>query len=349
MVLCGGYDPGFGNGKGVIIGPSGSNVNVAVVPSVVGVGETDLGMLSVGNLGRRSRRNVPDRVSFDGVTYLVGKGVSRYARPVQRMDFLRLTDGPELRALFYDVTFRLLGEGVHKIAFMVGLPVEIMADREHAKGVLRAMRGWMVGEHSFVVNDEEVSLEVADVRAMAQPAGAFFAWGLDDRGKWIRDRSDLRAPVAICDIGFNTLDLFVVEGGEVIGRFTGGDTAGMRRAAEQLITRVQGQCGVELSLHEADALARQKRPRLYTADGEADLRSLVNQALDSAAAGIVTFVERRWGNARQFAHVLFTGGGADILHDTLARQYPHGVVLPNTVTANAVGLARYAVRAFGRK
>jgi hypothetical protein len=28
----------------------------------------------------------------------------------KEMDFLRLSDGPELRALFYDVVFRLLGE-----------------------------------------------------------------------------------------------------------------------------------------------------------------------------------------------------------------------------------------------
>jgi len=206
----------------------------------------------------------------------------------------------------------------------------------------------MVGIHHFTVNDAEVTLEIADVRVMAQPAGAFFAWGLNDQGRWARDKADLKAPVAICDIGFNTLDLFAVESGEVVGRFTGGDTAGMRRAAEQLIAQVKGLYGVGLSLHEADALMRQRRPRLYTADGEVDLRPLVGQALDTAAAGIVTFVERRWGNARQFAHVLFTGGGAEALRHTLERQYPHGVVLPNAVTANAIGLARYAVRVFGK-
>jgi hypothetical protein len=344
MVLCASYDPGFGNGKGAVIGPGG--LLVATVPSVVGVGETDLGMLSLGKLGRRRRRE-PDRVSFEGITYLVGEGVSRYARPQERMDFQRLSDGPELRALFYATVFRLLGPGCHELALMVGLPVEVMADRKRARETLRAMRKWMVGEHRFTVNDAEASPEVADVKAMAQPAGAFFAWGLDDRGRWVRAKSDLKAPVAICDVGFNTLDLFAVEGGEVVGRFTGGDTAGMRRAAEQLIAQVRGLYGVDLSLHEADALLRQRRPVLYTSEGEVSLQSLVGQALDAAAAGIVTFVERRWGNARQFAHVLFAGGGAEALRGTLESQYPHGVVLTNAVTANAIGLARYAVRAFG--
>lgn len=340
-----GFDPGFGNAKAAFLGPDG--LHAAAAPSVVGVGETDVGALSLGNLGRRRRRSTPDAVAFDGVTYLVGEGVARYARPVARMDFLRLSDGPELRALFYDVVFRLLGEGSHQAALMTGLPVEVMADKALARATLRALRGWMRGQHRFAVDGQPVALTVTDVRIMAQPAGAFFSWGLDDRGRWARDKAALKAPVAICDVGFNTLDLFAVEGGEVIARFTGGDTAGMRRAAEGLIAQVQGRFGVTLSLHEADALLRQRRPRLFTAQGEADLRPLVGQALDAASAGIVTFVERRWGNARQFAHLLFTGGGAQALQETLERQYPHGAVLPDAVTANATGLARYAARVFG--
>jgi len=338
-------DPGFGNFKVATVTPEG--VRCAVVPSVVGVGGTDLGLLSIGNLGRR-RRSEPDRVAFNGVEYLVGEGVSRYARPVQRMDFLRLSNGPELRAVFYDAVFRLLGGGSHRdVVLMVGLPVEVMADRDRAKETLRALKRWVVARHRFAVNHVPVTLQVADVRVMAQPAGAFFAWGLDNRGRWARTKVDLKAPVAICDIGFNTLDLFAVQGGEVVARFTGGDTAGIRRAAELLVSAVRAEHDVELSLHEADALLRLKRPVIYTADGEVNLRALVRQALETAAAGIITFVEQRWGNGRQFAHLLFTGGGAEALREALLRQYPHGVVLSDPVTTNAVGLARYAVRVFG--
>jgi hypothetical protein len=270
------------------------------------------------------------------------------------MDFLRLRDGPELRALFYDAFYGLLGEacreqkrrGQHRVNVMVGLPVEVMADREQARATLRALRGWMVTRHKYTVNGHEVTLDVENVKVMAQPAGTFFAWGLNNHGTWVRDRSALRAPVAICDIGFHTLDLFTVEGGEVVARFTGGDTVGMRRSAELIINALRTGHGVDLSLHEADALVRQRHPRLHTAGGEVKLRAQVDQALDTTAAAVVTFVERQWGNGRQFAHLLFTGGGAEALKGTLLRQYPHGVVLPNAVTANALGLARYAARVF---
>lgn len=341
-----GVDPGFGGFKiAVIEAPDGPRV--VIVPSVVGVGATDLGLLSLGNLSPRRRRAIPDRVTFGGVTYLVGENVARYARPVQRMDLLRLSDGPELRALLYNAIFRLVGAGTHDdMALMVGLPVEVMADREQARATLRAMRAWMVAPHSFAVNDNPVTVVVQDVQAMTQPAGAFFAWGLNDQGKWARGRGDLKAPVAVCDIGFNTLDLLAFQGGEVVARFTGGDTVGMRRAAELLANTIRAQHRVDLSLHEADDLLRQKRPKIATAEGEADLRPLVEQALNTTAAGVITFVEQRWDNGRQFAHILFTGGGAEALRDALLRQYPHGVVLPNPVGANAIGLARYAMRVF---
>ena len=126
-----GCDPDFGNFK-VACADSGG-VRLATVPSVVGVGETDLGLLGLGDLGRRRRQAVPDKVAYGGVTYLVGEGVARFARPVQRMDFLRLSDGPELRALFYAAMYRFLrqaqdgvfGAGSHEAAPMVGLPVEV--------------------------------------------------------------------------------------------------------------------------------------------------------------------------------------------------------------------------------
>lgn len=338
-----GIDPGFGNFKAAVI--TNGDPLVSVVPSVVGVGETDVGLLGIGDLGRGRRRNLPDRVKFNGVAYLVGAGVARYARPVQRMDLHRLSDGPELRALFYDTLHRL-GRDLGAVDLMIGLPVEVMADRTLALSTLRTLRQWLVGEHRFTVNGDEATLTVTGCKAMAQPAGAFFAWGLNDEGKWTQETAALTAPIAVCDVGFNTLDLFAVQGGEITARYTGGDTVGIRRAAELLINAVRNEHGLTLSLPEADEIMRQRRPLLYTTEGEADLRPLVSQAMDTAAAGVVNFVEQRWGNGRQFARLLFTGGGAEALRSALLRQYPHGVILPHPVAANAIGLARYGVRAF---
>ena len=346
-MLAIGFDPGFGNVKAAMVNHSR---RVAVMPSVVGVGETDLGLLGDFNVPgvRRQARVVPDVVEYEGLTYLAGPNVAEYGRPLERMDFLRLSGGPELRTLFYAIMCRLLGPGVHgPLGVVVGLPVEIMLDRERALATRRELRKWMVGEHRFRVNGEDIVLNVEKVDVLAQPAGAFFAWALTDDGRWTRPLDELKHPIAVCDIGFNTLDLFTLRTGQVIARFTAGDTMGMRRAAEHVARVVRQRYGVALSLHEADALLRARRPELPTANGVVDLRPVVRQALDTAAAAIVAFVERQWGNARQFSRVVFTGGGAETLRGVLTAQFPHGVVLSDAVTANALGLARYAAQVWG--
>ena len=337
-----GLDPGFGGIKAAAI--EEGTLHTAHVPAVVGVGSTDLGLLSLGGLTRRPREEKPHTVTFGDVSYLVGHNVHRYARPVERMDFHRLTGGPEIQAAVYAALAQVLPQGEAAVPILLGLPVEIMEDRETAQQVLRGIRGWLVGDHVFAVDGAARILHVREVRAMPQPAGTFFAWGLDDAGRWVRPRDDLRVPVGIVDIGFNTLDLFAVENGQVVGQYTGGDTAGIRRATEVLSTQVRERYDVRLSRYEADGYLRQKRPVLQCAAGAVDLRPLVQQALEVTATAILDFIETRWGNAAQFRHVLFTGGGSALLRPWLERQYPHGVVLADPVTANAVGFARYGAR-----
>lgn len=321
-------------------------MNSISIPSLVGIGETDLGLLSLGELGRHTRSGLPHRVTFDGATYLVGEGLARFARPIERMDLQRLGDGPEARALTFTTLGLLLGQGQHTASLIIGLPVEVMSDRQAALQILSALRSWLKGEHRFEVDQGQVFLNIAAINVMAQPAGAFFAWGLDGHGRWMRSIDDLKAPVGICDLGFNTLDVFSVEGGQVVASFTGGDTLGMRRAAEVLARAVKTHHGVRLSLHEADALLRDRRPELHTSSGKVDLSATVRQVLDAAAGQVVAFLESRWGNGRQFAHLLAAGGGALSIKDVLLHTYPHLVVLPEPVSANAVGLTRYARRAF---
>ena len=136
----------------------------------------------------------------------------------------------------------------------------------------------------------------------------------------------------------------MLESGQIVARYTAVQTAGIRRAAEQVISIIKKNTGVTLSLHEADAFLHQTNPTLSTADGLIDLGAIVDQARKSVAASVLQFTERQWGNAKRFRHVLFTGGGSQVLSDFLGRAYPHGYVLSDAVVANALGLAKYGLR-----
>ena len=317
----------------------------AHIPSVVGVGNTDGGLLSAGRLAKSMKK--PLEVSISTSNYLVGLYVEKYATVIERMDFARLSDGNEMQALFYAISAELLEPNQeNEISIIVGLPVELMLNRKEAQKVLRKLRSWMSGPHEFQVNGKTYHVNVINLNIFGQPTGGYFSRLLNDEGKIIVPASDLKALVTVCDIGFNTLDVFSVQGGEILGKYTGGNTAGIRRAAEQLIRDIKEKYGVTLSRHQADEYLRAKKPVFSCAQGDIDISPLVNQALSVASASIGDFLETLLGNGKQFRYMLFTGGGSALIKKELLRRYPLAQILPNPVFANALGLARYACRAF---
>lgn len=334
-----GIDPGFGGFKAAI---AGAQPRTAHVSSVVGVGSTDLGDLQVGI--RRRRTGVPVCVQWDGVEYLVGDNVAQYAQPSERMDMNKLCEGQEIRALTYTILGTLLGKGEFFIQPLIGVPVEMLANRDLAREVKRNLKSWLVGQHRFSVSGQETFVQIDQVRLAAQPVGAYHAWGLDEYGRLAREFEEYEDPVAIADAGFNTLDLFVAQNGVVVKRFTSGAAVGIRRGAETLGRLIRESFGIRVGLHEADALIRTNDPYVVTPEGRCDISALVAMAKTMLTGEVLRFFEdAQWGNGRQFRHLLLTGGGSQMLKDALLSQFPHAIVLPNPVLANAVGLARFAM------
>lgn len=337
-------DPGFGGFKTAYI--NGQGPQACTLPSVVGAGSLRQSELSTG-LGRGRAHQQPYSIQFNGLQYLVGPNVHRHARPVERLDFQRLNDGPELKALIYTSLWQALGDGDHNLNLLIGLPVEVLQNRAMASSTLSSLRGWLEGEHEFSVNGEIISLAVNQVKAMAQPMGAFFCWGSNDQGQWVQP-DDPHAKFAIGDVGFNTFDAFVIEDARVNERYSGGDTLGLRRANSFIRSVARDQYGVNLSLHEADDLIRTRlagrAPMLHHSQDSTNISPVIDQALDDNFAQIATYLEETWGNGRQFRRIILTGGGAEALRDRLLRLYPQALVLPNAQEANAIGLAKFAQR-----
>jgi len=220
--------------------------------------ETDTGLSLAGVTRPRRRGAQPLEVAFDGLEYLVGSNVALYTRPIHRMDFDRFSDSPELRASLYAVRYKSLNGGAHQVSLALALPVKVLQDKAEAQRVERQIRGWLIGDHSFSVNGVEAHLTVVNVRAkIPQPVASWFEWGMDNSGQWVKGNDALKAPTLVVDQGFNTLDVLVVQNGQISQRHTGGDTLGMRRAAERLIELLKRRYQIVLDLLEADALIRQ--------------------------------------------------------------------------------------------
>jgi hypothetical protein len=275
--------------------------------------------------------------------------VSHYTEPIDRMDFNRFTDSPELRATFYAGIYHILNGGAHRAALAVALPVEVVQDKAEAVRVERGLRAWLLGQHSFSVDGVETVVTVEAVRAkVPQPVATWFDWGMDTRGQWVKGKAAQTAPTLIIDQGFNTLDVLVVEGGRISERISEGDTLGMRRAAERLIRTLKHKHGVELELRPAADLVRQVvngQPAQTYVNGElTDVSGEAKRALQALETEVYNFLDRAVGKTAGAYNILLTGGGALALRETLLRQFPTATVMYEPVLANARGLAKLAVR-----
>ena len=317
------------------------------LPSQVGVGDTSLGGLSLGNVTKRHKDLEPVQISFSGGTYLVGPNVARYARPLERYDLNKYTDSMEVRALTYAVLAQMVDGGSTDLAVIVALPVAVTMS-PNFKETVKGIEAWLLGEHHFTYDSSESHVTIHAIKCMAQPVGAFFAWGLDEKGEWVRAEDDLlNANVAVLDSGFNTLDLLLVKQGRIEKRFTGGDTLGVRVAAEEIARVVKKQYGFDLSMAETDAYIRQYLDKrsvpIILAGVKHDLKTIVQQALNSLGTNTIDFIRKTWAGL-PLSYVLLAGGGALMLEAQIRRQIQHAEMLPDPVTANAAGLAKLAQR-----
>lgn len=341
-------DPGFGNIK-IAWFDAGGNIQTRVIPSVVGIGQvSDLRMLGLDR--QRKRRSRPFTVSFGNISYLVGENVHRHAPPIEDLDHRRLSEGTVSQGLYYAALGQAINGHPTGVNLALGFPVELLKDKERAKAALQAVRSWLVGCHQFELDGRPVELEVEQIKVAAQPVGAYMDWGSDDNGQWIQGVEALKKPVAICDIGFNTIDLFSIEGGEIVDRSTQGDDLGMHRVAETVRSYIAENHRIDLSLHEADDLIRQYLKTgqviLSCADGDVDLSPVIGQALGQALIDIRTFIKKYWQTGRQFYKLIFAGGGTESWRAPLLRDNPVAYLPADPVTSNVRGLLKRARRIF---
>lgn len=298
-----GLDLGMGACK--IYGPSGG----IQMPSHVSIADGRI----IGHLAGMKSTTPPTKITVDGRAFYIGAGAHDWGRPVENLDYDRLTGAPEMRAIFYATFAELMRYAAQDwamysepLSLWVGMPLEpLTGEAERVKATVAAVRAWLRGQHEFIVSNEFVTdvpmtINVADVRVTSQPTGALFDYLLDDDGRFRPDRkAHAREEIGIVSVGFNTVELLVVQDTQIVNRFTAGTTAGVRR----LLDLVNGD---DLySLGELDG-----RLRSSSLD--------VRDALPVWSREVNGAIERTWSRSwRRFARIIVVGGGALLLNGEL--------------------------------
>jgi len=267
-----------------------------------------------GLVGLRNKRP-PLQVEMQHGAFYIGKGAHDWGRAIENLDYDRLTGTPEMRALFYaGLTEHIKQHGLTSpISIIIGLPLDpVTGDQATVTANVNAIKGWLRGKHEWTADGQQYRVDIADVKATSQPAGALFDYLLDDDGQFIpARRSYLKKDVGVISIGFNTIELLIVRDRAPLQRATSSDTSGARRLLEMLNP------GDAYSLAELDSKLR-------------DHRINTRDALPVWESEIVGFIERKWGKARRgLSLVLAVGGGAILLRNTLIKAFNGMAIVPD--------------------
>ncbi len=285
-----GYDPGFGNTSVCIKGRASSLQTAVSRPHAIGLAA--IGMKTAGSDALI--------VKLADHTFCVGAGSWLRGEPQTSMDFFSLITPPRLALQCAALAQSgLIPEASKKppveLGVVIGLPVPLLQDTAQAELVIDSLRA-LKGEHHFEVNDKRYEVNIKKIKVVAQPVGAYMDWAFDDD---FNARPHLhRAEVAVMDIGMNTLDLYVVQGNQVLERHIGGAEVGVRRLLELVATD-----GRDLVEVDADLRSGRLKP--------------TSTQLDAWLSEILAATKRSWSSLKRFTAVIPTGGGALVLGERL--------------------------------
>lgn len=240
----------------------------------------------------------PLTVKTDDGDFYVGAGTHQYGKLLQNLGFDRLNNSPEIRALVYGAWTKYMQvHGVFQapLSVFVGLPIQTMG--EDMKDYRASIREWVKGEHKWQADGVEYKVKVDRARVNSQPVGALFDFILNDEGKRIKEHTfALTSEIGIISVGFNTVELMVVENQRVTEGATRGEKLGVRRLLDLLNP------GRKYSLGHLDLKLRNG-----SLNYAGKIPTWANEVNDA--------IENIWGDdaLSRFEAVLVVGGGAILL------------------------------------
>lgn len=322
----------------------GAKINGAPVfsktRSVVGAGEIKPSLLNV--KGRNVAANIPNRISFNDLHFLVGEGVADHAIPTQSLSLTRLSHSATLRALLYDAIGQCVKEGAH-ISHnpVIGFPVDVLSDASEAKKIICDLASWLIGSHLFdratgtQKRSKRIGLKITGrIIPVPQPFGTLYSWIYKNGGDIV---SAIKGYYGICDVGGGTTDLYTTRDGLPLPRHTKGRDIGVGTAALHLIETAHNACGINLELPHAISLLQEKAPMV----AGHDLTVLCERAKEVLAERVMAFVAERWGKQRpNFDLAIYTGGGSTMIKDYIKDGL--AVFAVNPVMENVYGMYKLA-------
>lgn len=318
-------DPGFGNQKAYDGGH-----NPVVIPAVITIAHK-IGLAGIGMKQANRCQEIRLTLEDGNPIYMVGQGAEAHGAPINGMDYSNLS-GESRRILVYaSLAAMLPADREYTSDLVIGLPVPLLQNEQEARQVIDTLRDTYKNKtHQFYAGPrgrDAYTFHFENVSVVPQPVGAYAQYIIEQADKGLSVKPGKKDDeVAVIDIGMNTVDLYVIQAGQVAPRFIAGDKIGVRRLFEDMLP------GYDIA--EIDSQYRSGKFVLKPA------------AVESWVGNIANLVESAWPNLTRFRKVLAVGGGVKMAETRIFRMLTNRggrvYISDNPVTANVIGFWLWA-------
>lgn len=263
-------------------------------------------------------------IEHDGNAFYVGENAHNDGRPLESVDYDRLLGSPEIKAILFGALTQH-SESYNDVHLMLGLPLALLGeDNKHDTD--RKIKKWLTGEHHWIANGVERSINIVKVGIVSQPTGAMFDFVYGEGGSVNKANYNIvKGEIAMLSIGFYTIEMQVLNGGKITQRLSGSTENGVHR-----LLNLANEDGA-YSLGELDAMLRR---------GALDTSGI----LDTWSRMVTGDIDREWGEKgrwKKFGRILTVGGGIHVLNGHLSKYQVKAHVPDDPVMSIANGIYKY--------
>ncbi len=223
-------------------------------------------------------------------------------------------------------------EQVVHVRIATGLPVDHLADAPDLKTAL-------LGQHRIKTDTADFIANVTDVMVMPQPQGTIYSQTLTETGEVNPAHDYLRT--GVCDVGTYTVDLALDDDGEFVDSESGSIEGGVSAVHERISTLLEREYRQKIPFKMIDNVLR---TGVFRARGEpVDYHEAVQEALEPLRSATLNLMGEKWKTGTTIDVIYLSGGGAELVYESVVAAYPQTTIVAQPQIANARGYLNYAL------
>lgn len=213
-----------------------------------------------------------------------------------------------------------------------GLPV----DELEMENLKQEMANNLKGTHSFVFNNQQKEATIDSVKIIAQSAGAYYDYILNEDGTVKEER--VKPKVVVIDVGFRTTDVVSMEDAKYNPSESFTIYTGVHNVHNELRKKIMKNYRIQKQPTEMDAVLRERR--LIVNGVEVELDQTIREATIPFAEKILSELPLYIANLQEVSLFLITGGGANVMRNFFTLPSPTEFIV-DPEQSNARGYYKY--------